>query len=112
MSEVTTDWTRPEFKAYLLSYVAKANYFESIEEKELILSCVSDASYNKVHRELAKDNDYQSIQKILANIEKFNYSKDEIHLLVEDVQKLFLADGEMDLLESNFLIALRRILED
>ena len=111
MSEIKTDWTRPEFNAYLLSYVAQANYFESEEEKEVILSIVSNDEYKKIHRELAKDNDYQSIQKILYNIEKFNYSKDEIHLLIEDIQKLFLADGEVDLLESNFLLALKRILE-
>ena len=111
MSEITTDWTRAEFKAYLLSYVAQANYFESDEEKEVILSIVSNDAYKRIHRELAKDNDYQSIQKILFNVEKFNYSKDDIHVLIEDIQKLFLADGEIDLLESNFLMALRRILE-
>ena len=111
MNQIQTDWTRPEFKAYLLSYVAKANYFESDEEKEFILSIVSYDSYKKVHRELAHDNDYQSIQKILHNIEKFNYSKDEIHVLIEDMQQLFAADGEVDLLESNMFHAIKRILE-
>lgn len=110
MSEITTDWTKQEFKAYLLSYCAKSNFFESQEEKEAILDIVSNDTYTKVHRELGKDNDYQSIQKILHNVEKFNYSKDELHHLIDDVQKLFLADGTVDLLETNMLHALKRLI--
>jgi regulator of sirC expression with transglutaminase-like and TPR domain len=111
MSEITTDWTRQEFKAYLLTYAAKANYFESEEETELILSLVSNDAYKRIHKEFDKDNDYQSIQKILYNIEKFNYSKDELHVLIEDIQKFFMADGEVDLLESNMMMSLKRLLD-
>ena len=112
MSTIETNWTREEFKAYLLSYAAQSNYFESEEEEEVIRSVVADDAYKQVHRELAKDNDYQSIQKILYNVEKYNYSKEEIHELVNDIQKLFLADGEVDLLESNFFHMLKRLLDD
>ncbi len=110
MSTVETDWTKSEFKAYLLSYAANANYFESEEEKEVILNVVSNDIYKKVHKELAKDNDYQSIQKILHNIEKFDYSKDELHVLVEEVNSLFCSDGQCDLLESNMLHSLKKLI--
>jgi hypothetical protein len=106
-----TDWTRQEFKAYLLSYAAKSNFFESEEERDFILKATSGEAYTKIHKELEKDNDYQSLQKILYNLEKFKYSKEEIHQLVEDVQGLFLANGEIDLLENNFFHALKRLLE-
>jgi len=106
-----TDWTRQEFKAYLLSYAANANYFESEEEKDMILEMVSSDIYKKVHRELAKDNDYQAIQKILYNIEKFNYSKEELHHLVEDIRQLFNSDGEYDILEDNMFRALGKLIE-
>lgn len=111
MSELKTDWTRQEFKAYLLSYAAHSNFFESEEETEMILNVVSQDIYKKVHRELDKDNDYQSLQKILYNLKKFNYTKEEIHLLVDDIQKLFLSNGEIDLLESNFFLALKRLID-
>jgi hypothetical protein len=106
-----TNWTKSEFKAYLLSYAAQSNYFESEEETEMIRSVVSKDEYRRIHRDLEKDNDYQSIQKILHNVEKFNYTKEGIHNLIEDIQKLFWADGEFDLLESNFTISLKRLLE-
>ena len=111
MSTIETDWTKAEFKAYLLSYAANANYFESEEEKEMILDMVSADTYKRVHRELAKDNDYQSIQKILYNIDKYNYSKDELEHLVSDVKGLFNADGEYDVLESNMLLALKKLIK-
>ncbi len=108
--EFKTDWTRQEFKAYLLSYAANANFFESDAEKEVILSMVSSDVYKKVKRELEHDNDYQSIQKILYNIEKFSYSKEEIHRLVEDINLLFNADGQHDILEENMLRAFNKLL--
>ena len=36
MSEIKTNWSKPEFKAYLMLYAANANYFESEEEVEMI----------------------------------------------------------------------------
>ena len=110
MENVKTNWSRPEFKAYLLSYAANANFFESEEEKEVILSYVSENEYHKIHNELAGDNDYQSIQKILFNIEKYNYSKDELQVLIGDIKNLFDSDGNFDILEDNMMHALKRLI--
>lgn len=110
MSTVTTEWTRPEFKAYLMTYAANANYFESEDELDIIHNFITNDQFKKIHREWEKDNDYQSIQKILHNIEKFEYSKDELEDLVGDIKKLFNADGQFDLLESNMLLALKKII--
>ena len=111
MEYIQTDWTKEEFKAYLLSYAANANYFESEEEREKILEHVSKSQYKKIHMELDKDNDYQSIQKILYNLEKFDYSKNDLNKLVADIKALFAADGEVDLLESNMLLGLQKLLK-
>ena len=111
MKEITTEWTRPEFKAYLMMYAANANYFESEDELEIIHKFVSNDAYKLIHREFEKDNDYQSIQKIIFNLEKFEYSKDELNELVDDIKALFNADGEFDLLESNMLLALKKLLK-
>lgn len=110
MSVVKTEWTRPEFKAYLMMYAANANFFESESELEIIHNFITNEQYKRIHREWEKDNDYQSIQKILYNIEKFEYSKDELKDLVADIKNLINADGQFDLLESNMLMALRKII--
>jgi len=105
-----TNWTRAEFKAYLLAYCAESDYIETDEQKDYILDLVSSETYKSVHRELSHDNDYQSIQKIQYNLEKFNYSKNEIETLLNDVRNLFLADGKIDVLEENLFRALKKLL--
>ena len=67
--------------------------------------------YKRIHKELDHDNDYQSIQKILHNVEKFNYSKDDLEGLISDIQALFNANGEHDVLEDNLLLALKKLLK-
>jgi len=108
MSDIQTDWSKKEFKAYLMLYAANANFFESEEERDMIQGLLSDQAYKAIHREFEKDNDYQSIQKILHNIEKFDYSKEA---LIQDMKKVFNADGHMDLLEANMLRALKHLLK-
>lgn len=110
MSEVKTDWNKKEFKAYLMMYAANANFFESEDEQDLIHEIVSDKTYKAIHREFDGDNDYQSIQKILHNIEKFGYKKDDLNDLINDIQGVFNADGKVDTLEANMLRALKHLL--
>lgn len=40
MSDVNVNWDKEQFKAYMLIFAANANFSESEEEKELILSKV------------------------------------------------------------------------
>ncbi len=110
MEEFSTDWTREEFKAYLLMHAAEADYVRTEEERAVIRTLVTNESYSKIHRELQNDNDYQRIQKILFNLEKFHYSKNDLKVLVKDIKRLFYADGDnMDLLEENMLFSLKQL---
>ena len=105
-----SDWTREELKAYLLLYAANANYFETEEEKEVIMEMVNPETYKRIHRELDKDNDYQSIQKIQYNLKKFNYNLDGIDYLLEDIARVFNANGAYDDIDETIHLALRRLL--
>lgn len=105
----STDWTKAEFKAYLLTYAARCNFFESEEEKELILSYVNQDQYKRIHKEIDQDNDYKSIQKIMYNLEKFNYSKNDLQHLMTEIKNFLKADGNIDAEEENLLIGLRHL---
>lgn len=109
MENMTTDWTKAEFKAYLLSYAARSNFFESEEEKESILSYVNQDQYKRIHKELDHDNDYQSIQKILFNLEKFNYTKEDLNTLMKEIKSFLKSDGGIDTEEDGLLIGLKRL---
>lgn len=109
MAEIKTDWTREEFKAYFLLYAANADQIETQEEKDFILSKVDAQVYNRIHQEFDEDNDYQCIQKLLYTAKKYNYSKDDLEILLDDIKKLFLSDGDFTNYERNLLVTLKML---
>ena len=50
MSDFKTQWTKVEFKTYLLLYCAHADYVETEEEKEMILSTAGEGQLIAVRR--------------------------------------------------------------
>lgn len=111
MEEFKTNWTREELKAYILLYCAYANFVETKAEKEFIKSKVGEEKYRQVHKEFDQDNDYQRIQKIQHTVTRYDYSKSEINRLFENIKKMFLADGSIDILEENIYRGLQHLLK-
>jgi hypothetical protein len=109
MEEYQTNWTKEELKIYLLIYCSKADFLESKVETDFIKSKTIGNSFERIHEEFNKDNDYQSIQKIRTTIEKYSYSKDAIAQLFEEMKELFLSDGKYDILEQNLYMGLNHI---
>jgi hypothetical protein len=110
MSELNVNWDKEQFKAYLLIYAAQANFNESEEEKELILSKVDPLVYKQMHRELEKDNDYQRLEKILYCVDKFGFTKDDLAALRAEVKQVINAEGSHDELEDNMFLYLKKLL--
>ncbi len=111
MEEFKTNWTREELKAYILLYCAYANFVETKAEKEYIKSKVGEEEYLHIHKEFDQDNDYQRIQKIQDTVMRYNYSKNEIDRLFENIKKMFLMDGSIDILEKNIYRGLQHLLK-
>lgn len=109
MTEIKTDWSKAEFKAYFLLYAAHADQIETPQERDFILAKVDSKIYDRIHQEFDQDNDYQSIQKLLYTADKYNYSKDDLESLMEDIKRLFLTDGEFTSYEQNLLVTLKML---
>jgi len=109
---VTTikNWTRDEFKAYVLLYAAFCDQIENRQEKSYILSKVDRKTYEDIHYELKADNDYQSIQKIIAGMEKFDYSEEDLQRFSAEIMELFLADEKFDAIEQCVYMMLKKII--
>jgi len=110
MSEFTTNWTKDELIAYILLYAAKADYIETPEEQEIVLSHITKERYDKIHAEIDKDNDYASVQKIYEAMHKFDFSNKDIDAIILEIKALFLSDGDFDELEQNLFRGLKRLL--
>ncbi|MFK7833749.1 MAG: hypothetical protein AB8B52_10765 [Winogradskyella sp.] len=105
----TIDWTKDELVAYILLFAANADFKESVEERDLIISKVDLKTFQEIHDEFKRDNDYQGLKKITISLEQHNYDKDDIDLLMEDIKTLFFVDGDFDITEQNMLKSLSRL---
>jgi uncharacterized protein YlbG (UPF0298 family) len=111
MQDFKTTWNRQELSAYLLLYCAHADFVKTENEIEIIRAKVDKSHYKAIHKEFDQDNDYQSIQKIDAAVERLGYSKTQIRELVEEMKNLFLADGEIDAAENALFTGLKHLLK-
>ncbi len=105
------NWTREDFKAYLMMHCANADYIETASEKELILSKIDSNTYKKIHKEFEGDNDYQRLQKIAKSAKFFGYNKSNANVLLDNMKKLFFHDLDMNILEENMFRGLKHILD-
>jgi DNA-dependent RNA polymerase auxiliary subunit epsilon len=112
MQSFDTNWSKKEFLAYLLLYVAQSDFVESPEEQALIKTKIGKEKYESIHLELDADNDFQSLQKIVQFVKSNNYSEDEIDKLVEEIMELFKSDGAFTILEKNMLRGLEKLLRN
>lgn len=104
------EWNNDDFLAYTLLFSAKADFVFAREERNLILTKVNESTYNSIRKELAFDNDYQSLQKILEYANT-NCSEEDVNALLNEVENLFTCDGNFDRLEKNMLMNLKKLLK-
>ncbi|MCB0398068.1 MAG: hypothetical protein KDD26_00315 [Winogradskyella sp.] len=105
----TIDWTRDELVAYILLFAAHSDFKEDNHERNVIISKVDMKTFQEIHDEFDKDNDYQSIQKIMTSLRQHNYDREDIEVLLEDIKMLFFSDDDFNINERNMLKSLERL---
>jgi hypothetical protein len=108
----TIDWTRDELVAYILLFAANSDFKESNQERNIIISKVDMQTFQEIHDEFDSDNDYQGIKKIMTSLEQHNYSKDDIEVLLADIEVLFFSDGDFNITEQNMLRFLEKLFKN
>jgi len=108
--EKKTHWSKEELVAYILLYASESDLIVSNKERNVIISKVDMNTFQKIRDEFDKDNDYKSIQKIIAGLKEHNYSKMDIDLLFADIKGLFFSDGNYNTTEKSMYMFLKRIL--
>lgn len=105
----TIDWTRDELVAYILLFAANSDFKEDNKERDVIISKVDMKTFQDIHDEFDRDNDYQSIKKIMTSLEQHNYEKEDVEILLSDIKTLFFSDGEFNINERIMLKSLERL---
>lgn len=106
------DFTKEEFFAYLLLYAAETDSVVSPDEREYILGKVPEEIYSQVHKVFLKDSDAERIDRIVDNVKRGNYDQATPYDLIKEIKKTMTIDGELDAVETIFLIGIRRLLRN
>jgi len=105
-----TTFTRIEFLAYVLLYVAHCNYIETEEEEKYILSKVDKKTYHKIHTEVVVDSDEVNLNKIQQYLSANKFSQEEKDALLKDIKNVFFSDGSVDFIEKKVFSILKKII--
>ena len=110
MKTTYNTWTKEDFLTYLLLYAANSDFVISDEEKQFILNRVSEEEYHKIHRVFNKHSEADRSETISLLGNRFCNGEDDKCEIRKDIVKLFFADEDYSLLERNFFIAVKKIL--
>ena len=105
------NWTKEEFKAFLLLYAAQTNFFETQEEIEFIESRFPNEIINKIRKQTNKLNDYEKSKIIINQIKSNEYSQSDLDEILVEIKELYKSDGVFDSLEQSIFSMLNRLLK-
>ena len=105
------NWTKEEFKAFLLLYAAQTNFFETKEEIEFIESRFPNEIINKIRKEINKLNDYQKSEIIVNQIKSNEYVQSDLDEILLEIKELYKSDGVFDSLEQSMFSMLEKLLK-
>ena len=105
------NWTKEEFKAFLLLFAAQTNFIETQEEIEYIESKFPNEIINRTRKEINKLNDYQKSEIIVNQIKSNEYVQSDLDEILLEIKELYKSDGVFDSLEQSMFTMLEKLLK-
>ena len=105
------NWTKEEFKAFLLLFAAQTNFIETQEEIEYIESKFPNEIINRTRKEINKLNDYQKSEIIVNQIKSNKYVQSDLDEILLEIKELYKSDGVFDSLEQSMFSMLEKLLK-
>ena len=105
------NWTKEEFKAFLLLFAAQTNFIETQEEIEYIESKFSNEIINRTRKEINKLNDHQKSEIIVNQIKSNEYVQSDLDEILIEIKELYKSDGAFDSLEQLMFSMLEKLLK-
>lgn len=99
-----------EFLGMLLIYVAHVDMDFSEDEKKLIKQKIGNQAMNKVLADFEEMSDFQAFQTILSYKGIYFPTAEQKEELLEDMKRLFLADGDYSTLEKETFHFLEKLM--
>ncbi|MBT5273911.1 MAG: hypothetical protein HOB54_02710 [Flavobacteriales bacterium] len=109
--ESVKNWTKEEFKAYMLIYASESDHTVSEEEKEMLESRLDQDLLKKIGKQIKDDNDYQRLQKVSAYIQGNDCTQSELDVLLNEMKEMFMSDGDFDVMEQATFRFMKKMLK-
>ena len=110
MKSQLQNWSQDDFLTYLLIYAANADFEITEEERQFILNKVGQQEFHQMLKIFNQHSDYERGETVqfLGQL----YCGDPANKcdIRTEMVKLFFADEEYNLLEKNFFIAIKKLL--
>jgi hypothetical protein len=104
------NWNESEFLAFVLLYCAHVDMSYDDDEKRMIQSLLDKEHYIKVRDVYRSLNDAQCIQLIKDFKGLYYPTADRKDMLLEEIRKLFSADGKFESIEAGVLGTMEKVL--
>ena len=110
MKEISDNWSKEEFKGFLLYHIANADLKINNSELFIILNDLNEVEFRKIEMVWSKSNDFECLQLISQQRNKHFPGDDGKELLLAEVIKLANADEKFSIYEQNVIMSLKKIL--
>lgn len=110
MKQITDNWTKEEFKAFLMLHLAMADLKVSNDELFMILNQVDENSFRRIEMVHAKLSDSECIRLIQTQKEKHFPGSEGKDFLIAEITNLALSDDKFSIYEQNMIRSLKRLI--
>jgi|GEM_PF-2240222 len=104
------NWTEKDFEIYVLIYAAHCNLQESLKELQVLLSQFNKDEFDVIYHEILKDSPETSLKKITTFLSENDLSFNRKNEILQNVKKIFFADGTIDSIEKETFAILKKLL--
>ena len=105
------NWSKEEFKAYILIYASQSNFTETDEELKFIESRFDNEIINKINSEMKKLSDYKKATIITDYIKLKNFSQKDLDEILLEIEEIYHSDGVFDIIERSIFSVLQKLLK-
>lgn len=103
-------WSYDELVAFVLLYAAASDFVITAEERQLVRERIGPQHYRQLLRIFEETSDYDQLQLILSFRDQYFPDATRKEALLTNIQRTFLADHELHVLEQNLFRMLRKLL--
>jgi uncharacterized tellurite resistance protein B-like protein len=110
MKDVINNWSKDDFKTFLLIHIANADLKISRKELQMIMSEIREEDFKRIEMVWSECNDFDCIN-IIRDLKNKHYPGEEgKEQLIDEMTKLAYADKQFSIYEQNFIRTIKRFL--